>query len=805
MPKISALPTVSSPLISDVVPVVSGGSTGKVTLAAIGALFPAPIGSTQIDFDTKALAAAATIPASVSTLRLRGYYAAGDGVDDLFTRNSVAHTISQASFQSVDGAWWWVTPNPNGAYNAKAFGLRADGITDDTTIAQAVINMLARRGGSVTSTAAIEWPNGSILHTKPLIVAGDTSKSMLFKGIGTPTGGIASGTVFKWGGTKGISQFIIYAANETRLEGFSVDPSGGTGIVNLFHVVSDNIANLSTTLSAGVSAGTDITASVVNIKQIVAGSCLGIGYGTDNFEIVYVKSISGNTFVADFLNAHNSGAAVGGSGGGSSGVRFKDISGYFPILATTFNGGISAGSNVVTTPASMSGLDVGMEVVCGAGSTMEVVRIRSKTSTTFRADFAYNHSNGEKITSASCGILWGNVSATDTMQVSEGHMDNVLFKFTYAGGTTNGDSYAGIRIIKGGNVKNFYGTHIEIGGTKRGISIEAGSGTYQFDHPNFGNITESEIFHSGGGSLLVSSAECESNANHRFLTGGGTRLSAVLENNSWQCTTPADNYGIDYTGNLVLLSNEFYNFGGGVFKVRSGDLTGYGGQSVFNASRVTSIGNYYDNASYNTGIFYDGSNNCANVGDTATLNLHNRLVSIGDYGLSGLIAPIHGQIRILSASASTEFADAALTHDATGYGNVTYHSYIIPYTAFQTAGLTKDLRTIGLQPRTQVVSVYADTTTAFAGTAGTLNLRVGTTAGGSQLIVDHDVKSSTVTKGLLDADLGTNINRAGAIQGGYIPSWGGGDVYVRLTSGSGNLSGLTNGSVKIYVGVRRFA
>jgi hypothetical protein len=40
--------------------------------------------------------------------------------------------------------------------------------------------------------------------------------------------------------------------------------------------------------------------------------------------------------------------------------------------------------------------------------------------------------------------------------------------------------------------------------------------------------------------------------------------------------------------------------------------------------------------------------------------------------------------------------------------------------------------------------------------------------GGQKYILDHDVKTAAVTKGLVEADLGTSINRANAVQGAHI-------------------------------------
>lgn len=123
----------------------------------------------------------------------------------------------------------------------------------------------------------------------------------------------------------------------------------------------------------------------------------------------------------------------------------------------------------------------------------------------------------------------------------------------------------------------------------------------------------------------------------------------------------------------------------------------------------------------------------------------------------------------------------------------------VGYAALQAAALTKDLVLGKLPAKSRLISIVADTTEAFAGPAGTLNLTVGKTAGGAEFIASHDVKSGAVTKGLADADMGTSMTRAAAVQGGTVSSWSADtDLQLRLTSNSGNLSSLSAGSVTIY-------
>jgi hypothetical protein len=129
----------------------------------------------------------------------------------------------------------------------------------------------------------------------------------------------------------------------------------------------------------------------------------------------------------------------------------------------------------------------------------------------------------------------------------------------------------------------------------------------------------------------------------------------------------------------------------------------------------------------------------------------------------------------------------------------------IPKESWRTAGTTQQVR-IGSTPvRARIVGCFCDTTVAFAGLAGTIQLSVGSAAGTpADMIAAHDVKSGVVTKGLADADLGSLLARATAVQGGGGNWSAGNDIYAQLISGTGNLgngtvTNLTNGEVKIYV------
>lgn len=147
-----------------------------------------------------------------------------------------------------------------------------------------------------------------------------------------------------------------------------------------------------------------------------------------------------------------------------------------------------------------------------------------------------------------------------------------------------------------------------------------------------------------------------------------------------------------------------------------------------------------------------------------------------------------------------------VTIDSTGNVNRQVYKVTVTYAALSAAALTADKVIATLPAKTKVVGVYADTTTKYIGGAVTAaSIIVGTTTGGSELIATHDVFAAAILRGLVDADMGTLMTRAAAIQGGALPSWTATtDISVRITTVTANTSALTQGSSTYYIVSERF-
>jgi hypothetical protein len=146
-----------------------------------------------------------------------------------------------------------------------------------------------------------------------------------------------------------------------------------------------------------------------------------------------------------------------------------------------------------------------------------------------------------------------------------------------------------------------------------------------------------------------------------------------------------------------------------------------------------------------------------------------------------------------------------VTVDYNGDQRISHLKVTVDHTAWIEAGLVQSLTLASIPAKARILSVIADTTAALTNGVSTLDLEVGITGTLGGCIATHDVQAAPVTKGLLDADMGTLMTRAAAIQGGTLPSWTAAtDLIATLTSGTINLgdgvaTALTTGSTTFYV------
>jgi hypothetical protein len=161
-------------------------------------------------------------------------------------------------------------------------------------------------------------------------------------------------------------------------------------------------------------------------------------------------------------------------------------------------------------------------------------------------------------------------------------------------------------------------------------------------------------------------------------------------------------------------------------------------------------------------------------------------------------------LRVTDANITQSSSAGVTTLDS---GSVRTHTYKASITrAFTGAATTADVVIATLPARTRLISIIADTITNWSGGGVTACTQtIGTSVGGAELIASYDCFTAAVVRGLADADMGTSMTRAAAVQGGVIPSWTTATpIHLRITTTSANTDALTQGETIVYLITERF-
>lgn len=162
--------------------------------------------------------------------------------------------------------------------------------------------------------------------------------------------------------------------------------------------------------------------------------------------------------------------------------------------------------------------------------------------------------------------------------------------------------------------------------------------------------------------------------------------------------------------------------------------------------------------------------------------------------------------------AITAGSGTGVTVDNVGEIREVVYKVTVAETAFVCAALTCDVTLATLPAKTLVTGALADLTETFACSAvcttATLSMVLGRGSGGAQFLASFDADAATAQLGDADAELGTTLVRAAAVQAGSPESWSSTQaVVVRLTSGTGNIgdgaaNNLSQGAVTFYLTTR---
>ena len=775
----------------------------------------------------KASVLSINMAATVAAVQTLGYATPGDGGGAFYIR-VISPTYPTYAIQSADGAWWQYVPGPEG-WNAKVAGVVADGVTDDApNLMNALLpfqnpNVIVG-GGNVTGRLIL--PGAKMVLTRPVIYAGKLSSALSIRGQSNGAEGVGVSTSFTWKGTSTYtSMFILYGANSSLFDEINFDGqtfAGTSGITNDVHITADN--SYLDHLTSGTPAGTAQTFNVTSNATLAVGVSLGIGAGTANFEIVYISSLpgGGTSFVATCVNSHNPGELVG-SGLPTNNIMFRRCAFSVPPPFNSNNKGcgILVGNPItVTVQAAQVIL---RDCIFTGGAYSNTAATMSAASPAVVTDIAHGLTEGTAIQFQS--TLPTGADRSLTYYVKSPTTDSYNISLTSGGASVNtagspltvtrvAKSYAGVRAVTGGNIKNYFMYNCVFQHCQIGIAGEQLSGSVEILYPTFAGSYITDILANGCSNLHVVSAETESTGQAFLLgTGGANAQGATLEQCSFQSGLPNDLYVVNWAGNLTLINNTFFS------QSQTGPTVGVaprikvsGVSSVVTTllpGGVTSIGNYFQFGGPTVPVFYDGSNNPFDRG-TGPVSAEWRVAQINDYGDSGRYDNVFGQLSSATTSLSSQNTSSGVVSNSSGLMGQSVQSYTIPFTAFQTGAAGLILTLFQIPPHTTITGVVVDVTTPFSGGAITsVTLKCGTNlTTTTSFILSFDAKTAAVTKGQANGDLGAQLASATRPAPlGYTPAnWTTGSAEnVTITmNADANLSNLTAGSVTVYVTFIKF-
>jgi hypothetical protein len=222
-------------------------------------------------------------------------------------------------------------------------------------------------------------------------------------------------------------------------------------------------------------------------------------------------------------------------------------------------------------------------------------------------------------------------------------------------------------------------------------------------------------------------------------------------------------------------------------------IAGVGGGVVSTQFSFGAAGGVYQNSA---GIFawMNTSNAVTGTVDTIFSRQAAGIVQVGTTSANTAGTLVAAKLDAVNAQL-TAGAAAGVTTVAGTLASATTKYTITGATAFVCNAVTCDI-TLGTLPvNTRVERVDAAITTQFACTAvctsSTLSLILGKGAGAAEYLASFDADAATGWFGDADAEMGTLMTRAAAIQGGTF-SAGTQAIVLRLTSGTGNVG---NGTV----------
>src|SRR5437763_1223953 len=187
-----------------------------------------------------------------------------------------------------------------GVVSVKDVGAKGDGITDDTTAIQSVLDRFSQHIPGVQERGTtIYFPPGVYLISSSLFYYGSPGTGIKLQGALGRTRGTGYGSTIRWKGSPGATMFIAMGMNNSQFDNIEFDLNGSARVG--IHLAATNPIN--TTLGTAVAPGT-ATVAPGSMANITVGTVLNVGRGT-NMEPVYVTATASSTFTAAFAKPHS--------------------------------------------------------------------------------------------------------------------------------------------------------------------------------------------------------------------------------------------------------------------------------------------------------------------------------------------------------------------------------------------------------------------------------------------------------------------------------------------------------------------
>ena len=406
----------------------------------------------------------------------------------------------------------------------------------------------------------------------------------------------------------------------------------------------------------------------------------------------------------------------------------------------------------------------------------------------------------------------------DNLQVSECFLENVF--------TTAAEDALSVKVTEYGfviysnNTKDmtFLGCS-QTFFTEAGVYYPSGTSGWHVWENIGGGSSNRDFLVTGNGSLTIIGGGSEASKKALVQVGGGSNPGTItMRGYSAELLEPADAYFIEMGACNLVLNGCTFTMGAATIKyIKYGDASlSNNAANIFQS--IVSTSNWYREATNFVPVWSYGPINSTIVGSSlAPVNVSSFGDTGGAPGSLVRLKTVYGdnsqKFASLSYTADNWVTARALPFSASVKGvSTVIQKYTIPYTYLVDAARSANFTFLDIEAGGKVVSVYANITQGFVLGAVDIYFSVGYTGAMNQFLEAKYINGFTGPIGEADADLGSALLRAQAVQAGYINLSATTSVTARFNLsgaagnlGTGTVTNLTAGNVIVYVEVQDFS